>query len=265
MVASLPPPQPQDTPMLNNTAPTCPKDKSSAFSAAKLPPSASSAAPPATQLADIDSAPSSLLPLDRLFCKGCKSLKPLRLFAGRKRCFKTCEICRRRQTKHHGSDGQEREMDAITLDELTKVLECCAPGESCHYRFRGNILIDNKLAQLNNEAIATALVSAVGQCDGYLFYMKRLTDPVLKMAPSFNAICSQSCSAQQQVPDEGRKRKCSRMETFECRGRIAGSIDRAAGIVRLSIDHAIAHPPPETLDEQSKSRVAKRGCCRVRD
>ncbi|KAG1553059.1 hypothetical protein G6F46_002985 [Rhizopus delemar] len=186
-------------------------------------------------------------------CGGRRTSRPLTNFESgdSNKPFKTCEICRHRQTpvlidQDAITDREEfpslyPNIDVIEFDG--------AEHQFATLKYEGYIRCEELADLAENDTIeniegfkliAKDHVSLVELCDGYAFYLKDIGTPELQRKVKFSTYCTQD-------------NRIQRMDTYECNGTIHGVIDLINKCVHLKIEHnnIDRHPPPPAVEHHN--------------
>ncbi|KAI9490493.1 hypothetical protein BDB00DRAFT_551564, partial [Zychaea mexicana] len=178
------------------------------------------------------------------FCSNCKcENQPVELFVGKTRNYKTCRLCRERQ-----SDVGKPIPDQllVTMEEVEAMIPSRTDLPSANDTLEGYSLdvyvqLDEQLSTMADQELTAAIVGRIQAIDGYNYYHVSRTEPGKKFSWSFLHKCSQDFDVQHQVPDGDRLRLHTRMETFLCGGYIKGLVDKPNGYFYLHVEHTHAH------------------------
>ncbi|KAI9248792.1 hypothetical protein BDA99DRAFT_542367 [Phascolomyces articulosus] len=183
-------------------------------------------------------------------CKKCKCHRAIEMFAGNTREYRTCVICRNRESD---VDKPVPEEWLISFEEALLLAPSrydddeninTAHGERAFIEYTLDVYIhlDYELLELDEETILTRIRTRIEGRDGYHYYQEVTPSPALKFARSFCCRCSQDYDVQRQVLNVDRRRLDSRMETYLCGGHIQGMVDKRNRYAHINVEHSTGHP-----------------------
>ncbi|SAM02978.1 hypothetical protein [Absidia glauca] len=181
-------------------------------------------------------------PDGRVWCKGCKTWRSSDLFVGVHESFRTCDVCRFRQTEEVTPPRT-----LIMLSELPHYFLDPKEVDDGVY-LTADIYLDQRLRDMSNEQILQVILDKVQLLDHYEYYWKYSGKTQLRHCEGFAAVCSQDKEVAHHVDVSVLRRRYQRMESFACKGKVYGFINRKYNWVNLNVVHLLDHERPEVLE-----------------
>ncbi|SAL97787.1 hypothetical protein, partial, partial [Absidia glauca] len=183
------------------------------------------------------------------FCSGCKVEKNVASFRGSTRLYKTCDLCRFRQTP------QPPPATMITLSEIAnEFLEAHQVGDDGIW-LSADIEMDERMQDLNDNDVRDLILEELRQIDGYEYLWKYTGAPSLSFRVAFEAICSQDRQGCRHIAESRLTRRYVRTDEYDCHGKVHGFINRQHNWIRLEVFHHISHPTPATNESTRMTTV----------
>ncbi|SAM04533.1 hypothetical protein [Absidia glauca] len=168
------------------------------------------------------------------FCSGCKVEKNVASFRGFTRLYKTCDLCRFRQTP------QPPPATMITLSEIAnEFLEAHQVGGNGMWLF-ADIEMDERMQDLNGNDVRDLILEELRQIDGYEYLWKYTDAPALSFRVAFEAICSQDSQGCRHIAESRLTRRYVFTDEYDCHGKVS---------------HHISHPTPATNESTRMTTV----------
>ncbi|CAO3599437.1 unnamed protein product [Absidia cylindrospora] len=179
----------------------------------------------------------STTPTSSRECIGCHSVRSSGLLEGRTKSYRTCSICRTRQSPQLHPPMTMWNMSEVPHD----FVDPDEPGEDgiC---LNVDIAMDEHLQGLTDEEIKE-LLETVRSLDGVEYFWKHAGNPELP----FKVVCSQDREGKH-VDESRLQRRYQRTTEFHCKGKVRGFIDRTSNGIQLIVSHQMNHPQPATLE-----------------
>lgn len=220
---------------------------------------------------------SSSTPVDGNKCSRCRHYKDKSLFMGRTRSYRTCSDCRFAQTvpKRPPTDMIPHlfdlkipasevavDSDISSMDTTTGTSTYNTRRESRNKQattLNFDIVMDEELLQQSDEDVVEAILDVVKRRSGYRYSVQNLTKPLLSTTVNFYGKCVQRSDLRRPLQADERKRQTKILPTYNCKGKIAGSIDRVQRWIRLSLTHLShhpsTHPTRKLMPEEAKAYI----------
>lgn len=199
------------------------------------------------------------------------------MFMGRTRSYRTCSDCRFAQTvpKRPPTDMIPHLFDlkipatevAIDSDVSSTDTTTGAGAYNTRRESRNkqattltfDIVMDDELLQQADEDVVEAILDVVKRRSGYRYSVQNLTKPLLSTTVNFYGKCVQRSDLRRPLLADERKRQTKILPTYNCKGKIAGSIDRVQRWIRLSLTHLShhpsTHPTRKLMPEEAKTYI----------
>jgi hypothetical protein len=195
------------------------------------------------------------------YCRGCKLEQLLALFEGNRRQYKTCFVCRNRQTPVLAPPQQLLRLSDIT-SEFLELNERGDDGVCLDV----DVLLDDNLRSLTDEQVKEFILDNVKLLDGYEYFWKHTGNPELQFGVTFEAVCSQDTKGKlckkglkvtdslqhyivcQHVDESRLQRRYQRTEPFDCQGKVTGFINRRHNWIHITVTHLLDHPTPANME-----------------
>ncbi|KAI8342547.1 hypothetical protein BC941DRAFT_498969 [Chlamydoabsidia padenii] len=248
----------QSTPEVRTTVPLTPEQSTTEQSTIKSPTvttqQSTTAQIDSTSLQSSSSSLSAAAPVqNQKKCSRCRHYKSLDMFMGRTRSYRTCSDCRFGQTipkmppptqdmVQQLSDLHIPTPALIKSDDNTDTsIDTQTELPSSTMTF--NITMNDELMQKTDKQVVETILEVVKQRSGYRYSVQNLAKPLLSATVNFYGKCVQRSDLRRPLLPDQRKRQTKVLPTYDCKGKIAGSINRELRWIRLVLTHLTHHPP----------------------
>lgn len=174
-------------------------------------------------------------------CTGCRLDRHPSMFTGRTRNYRTCSVCRYRQTVPTMAPVFD---EMVFLSDLP--IDPTFFSQGTENVIEMDIFLNDELANLDDGALVKDIFDAVEQQTGYRHYRQRIGEPILSQSIIFYGTCMQRSENHQQLDPTQRIRQVVSMPTYDCRGEIKGQIRRDQNWIHLTIEHHMNHEAQPT-------------------